>query len=135
MGLNASGKLKKQDTQSILLFCKQRMLILQLQKQELRKQQPQKQQGLQQQEPRKQQQVLQQQGLRKQELQKQQLQKQELQQLFLRHRRPGPKTTKQQQTGIFSFLVTFKINLNYRNKLVFIDHTTNWGGNSLLNFV
>ena len=108
MGLNASGKLKKQDTQSILLFCKQRMLILQLQKQELRKQQPQKQQGLQQQEPRKQQQVLQQQELRKQELQKQrpqkqELRKQELQQLFLRHRRPGPKTTKQQQTGIFSF--------------------------------
>ena len=103
MGLNASGKLKKQDTQSILLFCKQRMLISQLQKQELRKQQ-----GLQQQEPRKQQQVLQQQELRKQELQKQQpqkqeLRKQELQQLFLRHRRPGPKTTKQQQTGIFSF--------------------------------
>lgn len=47
MGLNASGKLKKQDTQSILLFCKQKMLILQLQKQELQKQQPQ-QQGLQQ---------------------------------------------------------------------------------------
>ncbi|HFB1532694.1 TPA: hypothetical protein WNL68_000582 [Neisseria gonorrhoeae] len=55
-----SEKSKKQDTERILLFCKRKMLILQLRQQEL-------------------------------------------QRLFLRRRQPKPKTTKQRQTGIFSF--------------------------------
>ncbi|WP_180339461.1 hypothetical protein [Neisseria meningitidis] len=65
-----SEKSKKQDTERILLFCKRKMLILQL---------------------------------RQQELQRQVLQQRELQRLFHRRRLPEPKTTKQRQTGIFSF--------------------------------